>query len=52
MNKFLGWAAIIVAIVWFVWGCIWVAKKVSYTLFYEDMVKATVIEMVKPDALK
>lgn len=36
----------------FILGCFWVAKNVSYKLFYEAMVKRTVVEMVKPDALK
>lgn len=30
----------------------WVAKHGSYWLWYEDMVKQTITEMVKPEALK
>ena len=35
-----------------IYGCYWVAKSVSYSFFYEGMVKATVTEMVKPEYLK
>jgi predicted acyltransferase len=34
-----------------IYGCYWVAKSVSYAIFYEDMVRATVSEMVKPEYL-
>jgi len=30
----------------------WIAKNVSYWFFYEDMVKQTIEELVKPEALK
>lgn len=30
----------------------WVAKRINYSLQYKDMVRATVCEMVKPEALK
>ena len=36
----------------FTYGCYWVAKTVSYKLFYKDMVEQTVREMVKPESLK
>lgn len=36
----------------FIWGCYWVAKNVSYKLFYQKMVSAEIVEMVKPEALK
>jgi len=35
-----------------VYGSYWVAKTVSYTIFYEDMVKDTVRQMVKDECLK
>jgi len=35
-----------------IYGGYWIIKKVSYSLFYEDMVKQTITEMVKPDSLK
>ena len=34
------------------YGVYWVAKTVSYQVFYKDMVKQTVIEMVKENALR
>ena len=33
-------------------GFWWIDKNVSYSLQYEDMVRATVREMVKPEAMK
>lgn len=35
-----------------IYGCYWVAKTVSYSFFYEDMVQHTIVEMVKPEYLK
>jgi len=35
-----------------IYGGFWVAKTVSYSIFYEDMVRQTIVEMVKPDSLK
>lgn len=35
----------------FVYFMATIAKNGSYMLFYEDMVKATVIEMVNPESL-
>ena len=34
-----------------IYGMYWVAKTLSYTIFYEDMVGDTVREMVKPEHL-
>ena len=42
------WAAICIC---FIYGCYWLAKTVSYSIFYEDMVRQTVIEMVKSTSL-
>lgn len=36
----------------FLYGCYWVAKTVSYSVFYEDMVIRTINKTVKPEALK
>jgi hypothetical protein len=33
------------------YGCYWVAKTLSYAVFYEDMVVETVQETVKPECL-
>jgi hypothetical protein len=35
-----------------VYGCYWVGKTVSYSIFYADMVEKTIVEMVKADALR
>lgn len=34
------------------YGSFWLGKKISYELMYEDMVKQTIIETVKEEALK
>ena len=44
--------AAIVAFGFFLYGCYWVAKTVSYSIFYEDMVKATITEMTNEECLK
>ena len=36
----------------FIYGGYWIAKTVSYSIFYEDMVKETDIELVKTESLK
>lgn len=35
-----------------IYGSYWVAKTVSYSIFYEDMVQQTISEMVKAGVLK
>jgi hypothetical protein len=35
----------------FIYGCYWVAKTVSYSVFYEDMVQETIREMVESESL-
>jgi FtsZ-interacting cell division protein ZipA len=42
----------IVCIIAIIYGAYWIAKTVSYQVFYEDMVKQTVRDMVKPEYLK
>jgi len=42
---------LITAILFFLYSCYWVAKTVSYQIFYKDMVKTTISEMVKKEAL-
>ena len=39
-------------IVLFFYGALWVFKKVSFYLFYEDMVREIISEMVKVGALR
>lgn len=41
----------IVAVCFFIYGCYWAAKTMSYNIFYEDMVRASISEMVKPESL-
>jgi len=36
----------------FIYGCYLVGKTTSYSFFYEDMVKKTIAQAVKPEALK
>ena len=41
-----------IVVLWvFMYGCYWVAKTVSYSLFYADMVEETIQETVKPECL-
>lgn len=50
-NKFL--ILLLIAIMpAFIYGGYWVAKHGSYFFFYEDMVKQTIQETVKAEALK
>ena len=35
-----------------IYGTYWIAKTVSYSIFYESMVEDTIIEMVKQESLK
>jgi len=42
----------IIASGFFLYGCYRIAKSVSYNLFYEDMVRASITEMVRPEALR
>lgn len=46
------WTAALVAIGFVLYGSYWLAKHGSYALWYEDMVKETIREMVKPEYLK
>ena len=42
----------ICAVAGILWGSYWIAKTASYSLYYEDMVKQTVSEMVDAKYLK
>lgn len=35
-----------------IYACYWIAKNVSYFVFYEDMVEQTIKDTVKQEALK
>lgn len=52
IKGYVGLILVIVAVLVAIYGAYWIAKTVSYMIFYEDMVKATVREMVKKDSLK
>ena len=43
---------VVITICVFLYGAYWLTKHGSYWLWYEDMVKNTIREMVKQDALK
>lgn len=43
---------VVILILPLLYGIISVGKKLSFNFFYEDMVRATVVEMVKASALK
>lgn len=49
-NIIIGVIAII-GVCFIVYSFYWLAKTVSYKFFYEDMVKQTIQEMVKPEYL-
>ncbi len=51
MKNIITFIVGLVAVAGFIYGSYWVAKTVSYSIFYEDMVKKTVKEMVKPEYL-
>jgi hypothetical protein len=40
---------LLLVVVYFMWGC---ERKVNFSYGYKDMVRETVREMVKPEALK
>ena len=44
--------AVIIIFCFFIYGCYWIVKTVSYKIFYEDMVKDTIVEMIKPEYLR
>lgn len=52
MKSVLLWIAGIALIGAFLFGSFWLAKHGSYALWYEDMVKETIREMVKQESLK
>ena len=52
LKAIAGFIAIIAVVGGLIYGVYWVAKTVSYTLFYESMVQSTVRDMVKKESLK
>lgn len=52
MKEALTVIAGIIFTCFFIYATYWIAKNVSYWLFYEDMVVETIKEMVKLESLK
>ena len=52
MKNFGAMLIAIVLLASMIYGCYWLAKTVSYKLFYESMIQSTVREMVKEGSLK
>lgn len=52
MKNFLMGVLMFVLICSFIYGCWWVVKTCSYTIFYENMVEDTIRDMVEPEYLK
>ncbi len=53
MNKTTAmWAAGLLALPFIIYGSFWLAKHGSYWLFYEQLVRETITEMIKPEYLK
>lgn len=48
----IGYVLLAVLFCGFVYGSYWVAKTVSYNIFYEDMVIETVKEQVKESCIQ
>lgn len=46
------WIIAIVFVLTLMYSCFWLAKHGSYMLFYEDMVRETIKEIVNEGALK
>ena len=51
MNEGIRFIFGVVIILTVIYGVYWITKTVSYTIFYEDMVKSTIRDMVKPEYL-
>jgi hypothetical protein len=51
MKNILIYTFIIIGTCLLLYGTYWVVKHVSYFFFYEDMVKETIRELVKPEYL-
>jgi hypothetical protein len=52
MKKIVIMLLALVIVFAIIYGCYWLAKNLSYAFFYEDMVQRTIVQMVKPEALK
>lgn len=45
-------AVLVAAFLLFLYFCYYIVKTVSYNIFYEDMVRGTITEMVKENSLR
>jgi len=52
MKEIIGGIAGLAVLIGVIYGCYYVGKNVSYSLFYEDMVIDTIKETVVTSALK
>ena len=52
MKELFLWIAGALFICAIIYSAYWIAKTVSYQIFYKDMVEQTVRNMVKPEYLK
>lgn len=52
MKTIIARTALITLAVVLIYGGYWIAKNVSYFVFYEDMVIETIKETIKPEYLK
>ncbi len=52
MKAVLGFLSFLVVMGSIIYGAYQLTKTLSYKWWYEDMVKATIEQMVKPEALK
>ena len=49
-DLFIG-VLVAITVIGFIYGSYWVAKNVSYAVFYEDMVTETILEKVKGNCI-
>jgi len=42
----------IIAVLFLIYGGYWLTKTVSYNIFYKDMVRSAIVEMIDPEFLK
>jgi len=52
IYQFIAFVLFIIVMIFISYGAQEIAKTISYSWWYEDMVKETVREMVKPEYLK
>lgn len=50
--EIISMALVVVIVCAIVYGAWWLGRQVSYSFMYDDLVKQTICEMVKPEHLK